>query len=281
MKLAFSTNAYLRYPFEEAASRISEIGYQGLEIMADVPHAWPAHLLQKDKDAIRRTLDEHELNISNVNAFMMNAVGDSRQPYWHPSWIEPDPHYRRVRVDHTLRSLELASQLGAPSITTEPGGPLENGQSWSSALEQFVEELKPAIELAEHLDIWLLIEPEPGLLIENADQFLEFMSHIDSPRVGLNFDIGHFYCVGEDPAQTIRRLSSMIRHFHIEDIASSRVHRHLIPGDGAIDFAAVFQAIREIRYEGWITVELYPYVDDPDQAARLAYDRLRPMLKEL
>jgi sugar phosphate isomerase/epimerase len=104
------------------------------------------------------------------------------------------------------------------------------------------------------------------------------MSHIDSPRVGLNFDIGHFYCVGEDPAQTIRRLSSMVRHFHIEDIASSRVHRHLIPGDGAIDFAAVFQAIRDIRYEGWITVELYPYVDDPDQAARLAYDRLRPLV---
>src|SRR5262249_13849269 len=157
----------------------------------------------------------------------------------------------------------------------------EKGRSWSSALLQFVEELKPAIALAERLDIWLLIEPEPGLLIENSDQFLEFMSHIDSPRVGLNFDIGHFYCVGEDPAQAIRRLSTMIRHFHIEDIASSREHHHLIPGDGAIDFVTVFQAIRDIRYQGWITVELYPYVDDPDQAARLAYHRLLPLLKEV
>jgi sugar phosphate isomerase/epimerase len=281
MKLAFSTNAYLRYPFEEAARRISKVDYEGLEVMADVPHAWPAHLLQRDKDAIRRTLDECGLKISNINAFMMNAVGDSRQPYWHPSWIEPDPYYRRVRVDHTLRSLELARDFGAPSITTEPGGPLEKGQSWSRALFQFVEELKPARELAERLSIWLLIEPEPGLLIENSEQFLEFMSHIDSPRVGLNFDIGHFYCVGEDPAQAIRRLSSMIRHFHIEDIASSRVHRHLIPGDGAIDFVDVFQAIRDIHYQGWITVELYPYLDDPDQAATLAYTRLLPLLKAI
>jgi len=281
MKLAFSTNAYLRYPFDDAARRISEIGYQGLEVMADVPQAWPAHLLERDKAAIRRTVDERGLTISNVNAFMMNAVGDRRQPYWHPSWIEPDPNYRQIRVDHTLRSLELAKEIGAPSITTEPGGPLEIGQSWSRALLQFVEELKPAIEQAERLDTWLLIEPEPGLLIENSEQLLEFMRHIDSPRVGLNFDVGHFYCVGEDPAQAIRRLSALIRHFHIEDIASSREHHHLIPGDGAIDFAAVFQAIRDIRYHGWMTVELYPYVDDPDQAARLAYDRLLPLLKEV
>jgi sugar phosphate isomerase/epimerase len=280
MHLAFSTNAYLHYPFEEAARRISDIGYQGLEVMADVPHAWPAHLLQRDKIAIRKAIEKCGLKISNVNAFMMNAISDSRQPYWHPSWIEADPNYRRVRVDHTLRSLELAREIGAPSITTEPGGPLEKRRSWSSALRTFVEELKPARELAERLDIWLLIEPEPGLLIENSEQFLEFMSRIDSPRIGLNFDVGHFYCVGEDPAQAIRCLSPLTRHIHIEDIASSREHRHLIPGDGAIDFASVFSAIREIRYQGWITVELYPYVDDPDQAARLAYDRLLPLLKQ-
>jgi sugar phosphate isomerase/epimerase len=278
MKLAFSTNAYLRYPFEDAARRISEIGYHGIEVMADVPHAWPAHLLERDKAAIRQAVDRRGLKISNINAFMMNAVGDSRQPYWHPSWIESDRHYRQVRVDHTVRSLKLARELGAPSITTEPGGPLERGQPWSSALELFVQELKPAIEVAERLDVWLLVEPEPGLLIENSEQFLELMSHIDSPRFGLNFDIGHFYCVKEDPAQAIRRLSTLIRHVHVEDIASSREHHHLVPGDGAIDFAPVFQAMRYISYQGWLTVELYPFVDNPDEAARLAYDRLLPLV---
>ena len=45
IKLAFSTNAYLRFPFDEAAARIAAIGYEGLELLADVPHAWPAGLL--------------------------------------------------------------------------------------------------------------------------------------------------------------------------------------------------------------------------------------------
>ena len=71
--------------------------------------------------------DEHGLAIANVNAFMMNAVADPRQPYWHPSWIEPDPHYRAIRREHTKRALALAAELGAPSIQTEPGGPLAAG----------------------------------------------------------------------------------------------------------------------------------------------------------
>ena len=99
MKLAFSTNAYLKYSFAEAARRLAGIGYRGLEIMADVPHAWPAFLLDEQKQAIRDALTQNRLAISNINSFMMHAINDPRQRYWHPSWIEPDPHYRRIRIE--------------------------------------------------------------------------------------------------------------------------------------------------------------------------------------
>src|SRR5436305_4776842 len=181
MKFAFSTNAYLNYGFDEAVRRIAAIGYRGVEVMADVPHAWPAFLLSEQKQAIRDSLAASRLSISNVNAFMMNAINDRRQRYWHPSWIEPDPHYRAIRVDHTKRALTLAREIGAPCITTEPGGPVEPGGSWTSALRLFVEELKPVAEHAEKEGVRLLVEPEPGLLIETADQFEEFMRHVESP----------------------------------------------------------------------------------------------------
>jgi sugar phosphate isomerase/epimerase len=277
-RLAFRTNAYLKFSFAEAVRRLAAIGYTGVEIMADVPHAWPACLLEEQKQAIRQTLADNGLAIANVNAFMMNAISDPRQCYWHPSWIEPDKHYRQIRIEHTRRSLTLARELGARCITTEPGGPVEPGTSWLAALDLFVEGLKPLIEHAEKEGVLLLIEPEPGLLIETADQFLELMQHLDSPAVGLNFDIGHFYCVGDDPAPTVKRLAPYIRHFHLEDIAASRVHHHLVPGEGAIDFAGTFQAIQAMGYDGWITIELYPYVDDPDAAARTARQRVLEIL---
>src|SRR5262249_1135751 len=218
MRLAFSTNAYLKYSFAEAVRRLAAIGYRGVEVMADVPHAWPAFLLEEQKQGLRDALAKNRLAVSNVNSFMMHAINDARQRYWHPSWIEPDPHYRQVRIDHTKRALTLARELGAPGITTEPGGPVEPGGSWTAALKLFVEMIKPVAEHAEKEDVLLLVEPEPGLLIETADQFLEFMGHIDSPAVALNFDIGHAYCVGDDPAATIPRVARYVRHFHLEDI---------------------------------------------------------------
>ena len=270
MKLAFSSNAYLNFSIESSIARIAALGYRGIELMADVPHAWPAGLLEERKQAIRDALAKHRLTISNMNAFMMNAVADPRQPYWHPSWIEPDPHYRAIRREHTKRALQLAHDLGAPHITTEPGGPLAPGQSWQAAAAVFYDELMPCIEVAERLNVGLLIEPEPGLLIEKFDQYLEFVGRIESPIVGLNFDVGHAYCVGEDPQDWIEKMKDHTVHYHLEDIAMTRVHAHLVPGRGAIDFNATLAAIENTKYEGWLTVELYPYIEDPDTAAREA-----------
>ena len=266
MRLAYSSNAYMRYSIEETIERIARLGYQGLELLADVPHAWPVGLLAERKESIRRSLQEQGLSVANVNGFMMNAVADVRQPYWHPSWIEPDAHYRALRREHTKRSLRLAAELGAPSVQTEPGGPLESGQSWKRAADLFYQELMPCVEVAEEVGVSLLIEPEPGLMIETFEQYLEFAGRIDSPSLGLNFDIGHAFCVGQEPEQWVPRMAAHTRHYHLEDIAATRRHEHLIPGRGAIDLGAVLRAIRATDYQGWITVELYPYIADPDQA---------------
>jgi sugar phosphate isomerase/epimerase len=278
MRLAFSSNAYLKYSFDEAAERIAALGYEGLELLADVPHAWPAGLLESQKRAIRAAMDRTGLAFSNINAFMMNAINDFRQPYWHPSFLEPDPHYRRVRIDHTRRALTLCAELGAPHITTEPGGPLAEGQSRQEAIDLFVAALKPLADHAAKLGVLLLIEPEPGLLLETSDQYLEVAERVNAPSIGLNFDVGHAFCVGEDLPRAISKLAPHIRHYHLEDIAATRLHHHLVPGAGAIDFAQVISAIRTTGYDGWLTVELYPYLDDPDTAARVAFEALRPLL---
>ena len=281
MKLAFSSNAYMHFSIEETIAQIATDGYRGIEILADVPHAWPAGLLEERKESIRQSLDEHKLTISNINAFMMNAVADPRQPYWHPGWTDPDPHYRAIRREHTKRALQLAADLGAPCITTEPGGLLADNQSWKVGADIFYEELMPCVELAESVGVDLLIEPEPELMIETFGQYLEFIDRIDSDKIGLNFDIGHAFCVGEDPQDWIAKMQSHTRHYHFEDIAASRKHAHLIPGHGAIDFEATLREIARTNYDGWITVELYPYIDEPDKASREAFSFLQRTMQHL
>lgn len=281
LRLAYSTNAYMRTDLLDALRRIAALGYRGVELMADTPHLWPGDTSRERIDEVLTELEQFGLTISNINAFMMNKIGDKRQPYWHPSWIEPDAAYRQIRIEHTKAALTMARQLGSPNITTEPGGPLEEGQSFDRAMELFVEILKPVVAHAEKEAVQLLVEPEPGLLIERFEQYEELADRIDSPYLGLNFDVGHSYCVGQEPSEWVGRMARQTAHYHFEDIAAARVHQHLVPGHGAIDFAATLRAIDATGYGGWLTVELYPFVDDPDAAGREAKSHLEKIAASL
>jgi sugar phosphate isomerase/epimerase len=281
MLLAYSSNAYTNFPIEEAIARVSSLGYAGIEILADTPHAWPAEMTAARRQSILRTLEHHGTRIANVNAFMMRGAADPRHPYWHPSWIESVAAKRAIRREHTKDALRLAADLGAPSIQTEPGGPLEEDQSRDKAMTVFYDQLMPCVELAERLEVHLLIEPEPGLLIERFEQYLALADRVDSPWLGLNFDIGHAYCVEEAPEEWVARMAEHTRHYHIEDIAKSREHKHLVPGRGAINLPAVLRAIHETKYAGFVTVELYPYAENPDDAGREAKAYLDDVLSDI
>ena len=269
MKFAFSGNAFRRYSLVKTIEILAGLGYEGIEIMADVPHAYPPDVTEADITEVKKTLDKHGMEISNVNAFMMHAVGDT----WHPSWIERDPVLRGTRINYTLACIDLAEKLGAHSISTEPGGPLD-GITLEEGWRLFREGLLAIHSRAQEKGIRVLIEPEPDLLIENSKQFLDFFKDLDAAVFGLNFDIGHFYCVGEDPAVLVRKLNGITGHYHLEDIAPSRVHHHLIPGEGSIDLKDVLRCIEGVNYTGFVTVELYPYEEQPIQAARLALQYL-------
>jgi len=274
MRLAYSSNAYMKFSVVEAIDRVADLGFAGMELMADEPHAWPLTITDVTLSHIRDRLAARGLRLSNINAFPLNAVQD----FWHPAWIEPDADFRRIRVQHTVDALHMAARIGAPCVTTEPGGPLPKGMERDRALDTFVAGLREALAHAEQLGVQLLVEPEPGLLIENAAEFIELAQRVESPMFGLNLDVGHFFCVGDPLPQTIAALQRYTRHYHLEDIAATRVHEHLIPGRGAIDFVAVIDAIRATGYRGWLTIELYPYLDDPDGAGREAAAHLAPLI---
>jgi sugar phosphate isomerase/epimerase len=276
-KLAFSANAFKKNTLPEAIHSIASIGYRGVEIMADMPHLEPGKLTKQQRaDVLQRVKDEG-LVVSNVNAFTLFACGDT----YHPTWIEDSAAKRQTRVDHTLASVELAAAVGVKTVSLQPGGPLiGTNLSREQAAERYAEGLAKVVPLARQLGITLGIEPEPGLFIQTAGEYLEFKNQFfaNEPTVLMNCDIGHLFCVGDDPATVIRTMPRHIAHIHLEDIGDNRVHQHLTPGKGAIDFRPIFQAMEDIGYTGWATVELYPYETTAAGVAKLAFDHLAPMV---
>jgi sugar phosphate isomerase/epimerase len=275
MKLAYSTNAFKRYPLNEAIRMIAEIGYEGIELLCDSPHAYPPIFQDKEIHSFKNQIAKFRLVISNLNAFTLYSISD----VYHPSWIEDDKVSREIRITHTINCIRLAKKIGAKNLSTEPGGPLMGKKTNTKYLEKlFMEGLNRVVPIAEEENIKILIEPEPNLLLENSNQFLNFIKNFSTDNVGLNFDIGHFYCVREDPTEIIYKLSEYIEHFHLADIASNRIHNHLIPGEGSINFRSVFKAIEGIGYKGFVTVELYPYQLCPKEAGKKAYEYLYRIL---
>ena len=274
MVLGYSSNAFVRFSLTDAIEKIARLGFGGIEIMCDQPHLYPPDVEPGELKALRSALDTHRLKITNLNCFTLFAVGDT----YLPSWIEPEKERREIRIRHTEQCLRIADQLGARHISIPPGGPLD-GMARKQAVNLFHEGLERVIPLAEELQIKLLIEPEPDLLIERKAEFASFIEDVKSEAVGLNFDIGHFFCVGEDPAEAFEELYPWVGHVHIEDIAADRTHKHLIPGHGAISFQAVFETMKRLGYDGDICLELYPYVETPEIAGRESLDHLRPIFE--
>lgn len=274
--LAFSTNAFKKNTLEEAIDSIAAIGYGAVELMADLHHAYPATFDAARRRDTAKRLSDLGIVVSNINAFTHFVDGDT----YHPTWIESDPTLLAKRIDHTKRCLELAHEFEARTVSIQPGGPLCTSDLLApNAYEQFASGIDQCLAVAIAAGVTIAIEPEPGLLIERASEFWDFKRHFfpHERLVQMNCDIGHLFCVGEDPAAIIRQMSSHIAHVHLEDIGANRVHQHLTPGRGVIAFSDVFAALRDIGYDGHATVELYPYESTAAGVARAAYEHLRPI----
>jgi fructoselysine 3-epimerase len=274
MKLGFSSNAFKKYGILETIDILADIGYDGIEILLDIPHAFPPEMTASKIEAIKTRLKERKIAISNLNAFMLYGIKDC----WHPSFVELEAAERRQRIDHTHECIDLAVELGAKTLSTEPGGPLLGAdRSWANKV--FIEAMEELADHAEKAGVTILVEPEPDLLIETSDQFIEFKKSVPSEAIALNFDIGHFFCVGENPVRLVDKMLPYTRHYHLEDIDADRVHHHLIPGKGVINIPEILKTINRTGYDGFITIELYPYENKAVEAAKDAFQYVNGLLE--
>jgi len=274
MKLAFSTNAYTRFTLIEALQGIAAAGFSGVEILADVPHAYPDAMDAVLALRVAGELDRLKLVVSNVNANCSFGYWKHAppEPYFEPSLISPIERYRHDRIGMILHTLEFAAEIGAKNISITSGRCL-GGVPPARASELLRESLKPVVDRAMALHLGVGIELEPGLYLEYVDELKAWIDQLGSPVFGANLDIGHSIVIGETIEHAVKTLAGRIWNMHVEDLPG-RKHYHMIPGEGTFDWTALRHALKAIAYDRYLTVELYTHTEDPQTAAVRSFEFL-------
>jgi sugar phosphate isomerase/epimerase len=279
MKMAFSTNAFVRHPLAQAVRTIGSIGYPGVEILADKPHFFPPTARAQDLEDLQNALRHSGLVVSNVNANTATGYYADAPPesFFEPALSNADAKLRRWRIEYSKACIDLAREIHAPNVSVSSGRPLPQCPP-DRGRALFKEALAELVEYAGAADVHIGIEYEPGLLVQTAHDTLDVLRGVNSPFLGVNLDLGHAYVAGEDLEWVIQELAGVILNIHLEDI-KGRDHYHLIPGLGDIDFQKVFDALTKIGYNRFVTVELYTYPDNPEYAAQMSYEYLSPFFR--
>lgn len=274
MKLSFNTWAYSSfpvwvpsYPLDETIKRIARIGYDGIEIGAASPHAYPDYLDKNRRAEIKSVLAENSIELSSMLPAPGGGPGNNVS--------SPLVEERRQTVEQYKKVVELCSDLGGATVLYVAGWQVF-GTEREQAFEWSREALVDVAATASDYGVTLAVEPtsEDSNLIETADHALELMRAADSQNVKVMFDTNHALYRNEVPSDYVYRMGEHLHHVHLAEAG------RLAPGQGGCDFVGVIEALKEIGYDRYLAMEVGFSGRDfqPDLVARQSYEYIKPLV---
>jgi len=217
--------------------KIKAAGFDGVEVSMFHPANFEASI-------IRQGLKDNGLECT-ICSVLSNEV----------SIISEDAATRARAKTHLADCAAKAAEVGAKIIA----GPLYSPVGYLPGRRRTEDEWKWAVDcyrelgptLAVH-DVTIAIEPlnrfETYFLNTAADA-VRLCDEIDHPNVGILFDTFHANIEEKDIAEGYRTVARHLKHVHTCE------NDRGIPGTGHIPWTAVFQALQDIGYDGWLTIE--------------------------
>ena len=279
-RLSYNTNGLLNLPLETAIEEVSKAGYEGIEISLDHAHLHPyvvsRERLRELKDLMARFQIE-PVSLATGGLFLLSDVPQE------PSLISADPRGRQERIDFICASLEIANYLSIPVLNFTSGILYRDFEhdnvSAEEAAQMLVEGVRACLEHAG--DVTLVLEPEATLhshFIEATSQAIPIIREVNSPQFQLTIDIAHVKAFESDLYRCTAEALPYARHIQIAD-SRGRVHHHDIPGEGDIDFRALFDVLKAGGYEHYLSLELYWHPYDWERALYQAREHLLDQMR--
>jgi sugar phosphate isomerase/epimerase len=178
-----------------------------------------------------------------------------------------DPIIRRQTGEYLAELARAAADLGGDILVL--GSPLQRnlpaGCSSAAAEELAADTLSHCLRTLEDTRVYLCLEPltpaETNFL-NTAAEGVSLIHQLNHPFVRLHLDVKAMSAELAPIPDVIRANAANLHHFHAND------PNRRGPGFGTTEFRPIFQALNDIHYTGWVSVEVFDYAPDPDTIAR-------------
>ncbi len=263
MRLGICNETFQDWPHEKAFQYARECGYAGIEI---APFTLGADALSID-DSMRRQVRQAAEN-AGLEVIGLHWLLAKTDGYYLTS---PESDVRRRTADYLAALARLCRDLGGSVLVL--GSPQQRnllpGVSHDEATGYAADVIRQAEPVLADQQVVLAVEPlgpQEGDFLLTADAARKLIDQVDSPWCRLHLDVKAMSSEEKPIPQIIRENADLLEHFHAND-ANRRG-----PGMGEIDFVPILQALQEIGYAKWISVEVFDY--DPGVEA-LAGESIR------
>jgi len=277
MQLAACMHCFPMYSVEKVIDIVSGLGFKAIELSAVRPHIYyPEDYTKEEVRKIRELTRSAGLKVVGLHADDGSAFFSNLTHH--------NEKVRRWKINNLKTSAELASLLGTNIITTTSGYYCSVGTRKEKAWEWAKQGLSEAAQECANHGVVIALEPCPGTLIADSRDGLLLVEQIGLDNVKVLLDTGHammsFHSSwrenGPHPVDSVYELKEHLVYVHLDD-NNGVEDEHLVPGTGVIDFEAVLDALRDIKYRGYLSLELA--VRDPRAGFKRSRQYLEPLLK--
>jgi len=250
MPLGFYSTIFGDRPIEEVAHRAAEEGFNALEI-----------------DVVRHVSDPARAR--TALAAVRGAGLDVCALTFFGNLLDGD-HAVRERTCATARGVvDAAAENGVPLVVLFPGH--DDTASEDDNYRQLADYIGPLADHAAHGKVKIIFENWPGprndYVATTPAGWARLFELVPAPNLGLNFDPSHLVWQGIDPEEALRAVAGRVVLAHAKDteIVAGRLQQtgyfgrgwwtYRLPGHGRLDWRAWLALLREVGYDGVVSVE--------------------------
>ncbi|MDR0870709.1 MAG: sugar phosphate isomerase/epimerase [Planctomycetaceae bacterium] len=260
-------NAGSGFDFPRVFDYIKQTGYDGAEIAPFTMAATVQAVDTSQRTAVRRAAEHAGLTITGLHWLLAKTEG-----YYLTS---PDAEVRKRTADYFVQLVQLCADLGGQFMVL--GSPKQRNLlpsvSQEQAFDYAAEVLSRVVPALEKYNVKIAVEPlarKETDFLTTAAETVQLIERIGVPRhIALHLDCKAMSDESVPIPELIQQNKEHLIYFHANDPNLQG------PGFGTLDFAPILQALRDVEYNGWVSVEVFDYSLGVNVLAEKSLDYLK------